>query len=81
VLNGVLAAGQITSITLSSILLNREEKPYAASDLTGIALTDFVATSTIFKVYSFAKAGGYEKQIEAVIDLNNSNSPLYWRAL
>jgi type II secretory pathway component PulK len=81
VLNSVLAAGQITSITISSILLNREEKPYTTSDLTGIAMTDFVATSTIFKVYSFAKAGGYEKQIEVVIDLNSSNSPLYWRAL
>jgi type II secretory pathway component PulK len=81
VLSSVLAAGGITSITLSSILLNREEKPYTASDLTGIAFSDFIATSTIFKVYSFAKAGGYEKQIEAVIDLNNSKTPLYWRAI
>jgi type II secretory pathway component PulK len=81
VLSSVLAAGGITNITLSSILLNREEKPYTASDITGMAFTDFVATSTIFKVYSFAKAGGYEKQIEAVIDVNNSKTPLYWRAI
>ncbi len=38
-------------------------------------------TSSVFKVYSFAMVGGYTKQVEAVVDLTKSNTPLYWRAL
>jgi type II secretory pathway component PulK len=81
VLSSVITARGITGITPSSIISKRKDQPYAASDLTGINLTDFTATSTVFKVYSFATAGGYTKQIEAVIDLSRVNPPLYWRAL
>jgi type II secretory pathway component PulK len=81
VLSCVLKTRNITSPTPSSIVLKRKEQPYTSSDLVGIAMTDFVATSTVFKVTSLAIAGGYTKQIEAVIDLSGNNPPLYWRAL
>ena len=75
VLRSVLATK--TTISISAILSRRQYQPYTSADLT-TDLTDFVATSNVFKVYFFATAGGYTKQIETII---SNNTSVYWRAL
>ena len=78
----------------SLIVAHRVETPYKQGDTipgaTGVQtrgnqnITNFLVTSstnTVYKVYSHATVGGYTKQIEAVINMNNSSTPLYWRAL
>jgi type II secretory pathway component PulK len=75
VLRSVLATKSMISI--SAIVARRRDQPYTSADLT-TDLTDFVATSNVFKVYFFATAGGYTTQIETII---SNNTPVYWRAL
>jgi len=40
-------------------------------------------TSSLFKVYAYATVGGYTKQIEAIVNVGNPQSPVfsYWRSL
>jgi type II secretory pathway component PulK len=76
----VLRAVQSTSSTLdiSGIMTRRKKTKYADSELGSYPF--FTASSTVFKVYTYATAGGYTKQIEAVMDVDSSGT-FYWRAL
>jgi type II secretory pathway component PulK len=78
VLRSVLATGT-TAVSISAILSRRKDQPYTMVT-TDEAAAGLVAANTnnAFKVYFFATAGGYTKQIETVVV---NNTPVYWRAL
>jgi type II secretory pathway component PulK len=76
VLRSVLATK--STISISQVLSRRKDQSYTSAELTTDYSDVFVATSSVFRVYFFATAGGYTKQIETVI---SNNIPVYWKSL
>jgi type II secretory pathway component PulK len=74
VLNSVLATR--TGLSIDTILSRRKDQQYISSELTS-DYSDFTATSSVSRVYSYATVGGYTKRVEAVTGGNQS----YWREL
>lgn len=78
VLKSVLATGK-TTVSISSIISARNNQPYAT--LSGELNNYFIASSNVYRLYSYATVGNYTKQIEAVIDVTKPHIPLYWQVL
>jgi type II secretory pathway component PulK len=71
-----------STLSISDMLSRRKDKKYTDQDLTTDLSGIFTFTSAVYKIYSYAAAGGYTKQIETIVNVENtSNPPSYWRTL
>ena len=90
----VLRSLQINDLDAKRIIDERQNTPYVPTDLTttgrlsniistqirGANLSTYLTTESIgyYKIFVYAQVGGYEKQIEAIV---NGNTFSYWRSL
>jgi type II secretory pathway component PulK len=76
----VLKSAGVEDATIVAIMADKRNKQEKKPADYTLSAANFVTTSTIYKVYSYALIGSYIKQVEAVINRADS-SVLYWRAL
>jgi type II secretory pathway component PulK len=87
----VLRSIGLDALTAGRIVERRTQQPFTAQEINDflgpsntMAASQLTATSNVFKVNSFATAGGYTKQVEAIIVRRTDGTGAdvkYWRAL